>query len=441
MRNLAILLTATALSACGGGGAQTVSSTGSVTVTSGGATGSSVAASTDTYAQFVAPTTARTYNGVGGSQSFTYSTDSRTPTGGTTGLVGFQGQQASTYAGNASTVRDSKIAITYDPRDAIFTLKVTDPRSGAAATTRFQDPASRTDFGGAREPQWGTDDFSKYAGVGQNNNIRFLQAGDGDPQSPFDRSGSGLIIPGTNKIPVDGTTGSSYTSTNLFYEVPGSSSKYVSLAGYVRNSISFADLTVGTAGFKQNTWKLERGAFAYGIQTDNASVPKTGSGTYTGSMLATMVVNPTIDGVTARDPITGGSLPTYFQWISGKSTTNVNFASGAVTLTLNGVVGAGQFDRYSSAQRTTIAEGTSFTANGTATVNLVTTGGYTGQFQSASFGATTNGASPTLNVAGSSIDGAFYGPAAEETGGGFRIVGGVPDQRVDILGAFKGVKP
>ena len=40
----------------------------------------------------------------------------------------------------------------------------------------------------------------------------------------------------------------------------------------------------------------------------------------------------------------------------------------------------------------------------------------------------------------SSIDGSFYGPNAVEVGGSFRIVGGVPDQRVDILGAFTGAK-
>ena len=37
-------------------------------------------------------------------------------------------------------------------------------------------------------------------------------------------------------------------------------------------------------------------------------------------------------------------------------------------------------------------------------------------------------------------DGAFYGPNGEEAGGGFRIVGGKPDERVDIVGAFVGKK-
>ena len=433
MRNLAILLTATALttlSACSGGDTKSVSATASAV---GSGTSGSTTAATDVYAQFVAPTAARTYSGIGASHVYSYLTDDRTPSNGTTGLTGARGQQGATYAGNASTVRASKISITYDPRAATFTLTVNDPLSGASAGTRFQDPASRTNFGGAVEPQWGVDNFAAYAGIGANANINFLQAGDGDPLSPYKRSGTGFVNPGDNVTPPDGDPSASYQAATLFYETPGSSTKYVSLAGYVRNSLSWADVTAGTATIKQTTWKLERGAFAYGIQTDNDAVPKTGSGTYTGNMIATLVFNPTLDAIT--------NLPTYFQWISGTSTTTVNFATNAVTLQLAGIVGGPIFDRYTNPFQSTIAAGTTFTASGTATVNLINTGGFTGQFQSASFGATTNGSSPIVNVIGSSIDGAFFGPAAEEVGGGFRIVGGTPDQRVDIAGAFKGKKP
>jgi hypothetical protein len=433
MRNLAILLTATALttlSACGGGDTKSVSATASAV---GSSTSGSTTVATDVYAQFVAPTAARTYSGIGASQVYNYLTDDRTPSNGTDGLTGSYGQQGVTYAGNASTVRDSKISITYDPRAATFTLTVADPLSGASAGTRFQDPASRTNFGGAVEPQWGVDNFAAYAGIGANANINFLQAGDGDPLSPYKRSGTGLVYLGDNATPPDGDANASYQAATLFYETPGSSTKYVSLAGYVRNALSWADITAGGGTFKQTTWKLERGAFAYGIQTDNDAVPKTGSGTYTGNMIATLVFNPTLDAIT--------NLPTYFQWVSGTSTTTVNFATNAVTLQLAGIVGGPIFDRYTSPFQSTIAAGTTFTASGTGTVNLINTGGFTGQFQSASFGATTNGSSPIVNVIGSSIDGAFFGPAAEEVGGGFRIVGGTPDQRVDIAGAFKGKKP
>lgn len=429
MRNFAILLLATTLAACGGG-ASSVSGTA---VSSGTGSVGTTTPATDVYAQFVAPTTARTYSGVGASQVFQYSTDDRTPTNGTTGLTGARGQQALTYAGNASTVRDSKITITYDPRDAVFTLQVTDPRSGASTNTRFQDPASRTNFGGAVEPQWGTDNFAVFAGIGLNSNIKFLQAGDGNPLAPYGRSGTGFVDPGTNTRAPDGDSGASYQSATMFYETPGATTRYVSLAGYVRNDIKWADITVGTSTVRQTQWKLERGAFAYGILTDNAAVPRTGSGTYTGNMIGTMVFNPTLDSTP--------NLPSYFQWLSGTSTTTVNFATNAVNLRLDGIVGRPFFDRYTTSQQVSVAQGTTFTASGTATIDLVRTGGFTGQFQSASFGSTTNGSSPTVTIAGSSLDGAFFGPAAEEVGGGFRIVGGTPDQRIDIAGAFKGKKP
>ncbi len=435
MRKFIVLMAATALSACGGAGPNSVGSSavGGGT-TAGGTTTSSGSASV--YAEFKTPTVARTYAGVGGNQVFTYTTDDRAVT-----VPGFNGQQASTYAGNASTVRSSDISLSYDPRAATFTLKVTDPNTNAAATTRFQDPGSRTNFGGSTEPQWGTDDFSKYTGIGTNANIRFLQAGDGDPLSPYGRSGVGFINYGDNKTPPSGASGASYTATTFFYEVPGSSTNYVTVAGYLRNSISWNDVTLGTTTVQQTSWHLERGAFAYGIQTDVGAVPKTGTGTYTGNVIGSVVFNPTIDGSTPAFPLTTGDLPTYFQWLSGQATTSVDFATNNVGLTINGIVGAPQFDRYTTPQQASIAEGTTFTATGSATINLVTTGGFTGSFASAAFGATTNGANPAITVAGSSIDGAFFGPAAEEVGGGFRVVGGIPDQRVDIVGTFTGKKP
>jgi hypothetical protein len=434
MRNLAILMTAAAtLAACGGGGdAQSASGAvaGGGGASTGASSGSTATTNTDVFAQFVTPTLARTYSGVGTSQVYQYSTDNRTPTNGTTGLTGARGQQQQVYAGNASTVRDSKISITYDPRDAIFTLKVTDPRSGAAAETRFQDPASRTNFGGALEPQWGVTNFATMPGVAQNTNIRYLQAGDGNPLSPFRQSGNGAVWPGTNQTPPDGDPGSAYQSTTFFYEVPGATTNFVSLAGYARNAINWVDVN----GIAQTQWKLERGVFAYGIQSDNGTVPTTGSGTYTGNLIANVIFNPTLDSAATN-------YPTFFQWMSGTSTTTVNFATGAVGLSLSGVVGAPIFDRYTTPHRTALAAGATFTAAGIATIDLVRTGGFVGQFQSAAFSATTDGSSPVVNIAGSSIDGAFFGPAANEVGGGFRIVGGTPDQRIDIGGAFKGKRP
>jgi hypothetical protein len=422
MRNLIVLTSTVALAACGGGmGAQ---SPGSSAVGTG--VGTATPTPTDPYAQFVNPTVAKTYSGVGASQVMEYTTDPR-------GISNDEGQQAFKYAGNASTVRDSKISITYDPRDAIFTLKVVDPLSGAQADTRFSDPASRTDFAGTRQPQWGVQDLAAMGGVGATSNVRYLQAGDGDLLSPYRKSGTGFVDPGTNTTAPTGASGSSYQSATLFYEVPGSTTQYVSYAGYVRNAINWVDAQIANGPkFQQTNYHLEHGAFAYGLATDPNSVPKTGSASYSGRMLGTMVFNPTLDQA--------ASLPSYYQWLSGTSTTGVDFSTGKVTLGLSGVVGQAFYDNYTSPQQVTIAAGTTFTAAGTANINLVNTGGFTGAFQSAVFGSALNGASPTVSIAGSSIDGTFYGPAAQEVGGGFRIVGGTPDQRIDIMGAFTGKK-
>jgi hypothetical protein len=68
----------------------------------------------------------------------------------------------------------------------------------------------------------------------------------------------------------------------------------------------------------------------------------------------------------------------------------------------------------------------------------VRNGGFFGKFSAAAFGATNNGAPGALNLAGSSFDGAFYGPKANEVGGGFHISGATPDERIDIVGGFTG---
>lgn len=452
MRKLVYLLPIFTLAACGGAGPQSV---GSNAVPGGGSAGGSggtggTGTPTDIYSQFANPVDAKTYSGVGGVQVYDYSTDDRKCCN----------QQGQTFAGTASTVRNSNISLTYDPRDATFTLMVKDTASGAQTDTRFQDPASRTAFGGAKEPQWGVPNLNGLSGAAatyNNPNVQYLQAGDGDPRSPYSWSGSGFVNPGTNATPPDGANGARYVSTTLFYEKPGSNTKYVSFAGYVRNSISFADITQDNLTIRQNTWHIEHGAFAYGAVTSNNAVPTTGTGTYAGSMLGTMVYNPTIDGQA------GAVLPSYFQWLTGTSNLTVDFAAKTVGLSVAGVVldpaidrytapggvALGAADRYTGPNPTTfLPAGTTFAGSGTATIDLVNKGGFAGSFAGGSFaftapsgGAFANGTtSASVNVAGSSIDGAFFGPKAEEIGGGFRVVGGVADQRIDIIGAFTGKK-
>ena len=427
MRNLVVLLAATSLAACGGGGSEGPEALGgsAAPVGPGGASGSG-------YEQFVNPTEARTYTGVGAYQVYEYLTDERVCCE----------QQAQIFAPAISTVRDSSISIAYDPREAVFTLSVDDPRSGAATRTRFQDPAHRTDFGGDVEPQWGVDDFGvKPDGTAGNSAIRFLQAGDGDARSPYRYSGEGTIWPGTNDTPADGMPGSSYTATNLFYEQPGTNTRYVGYAGFVRNSITFTEQPVldadGEPVVDENgealtsmidTWHLERGAFAYGMLTANSAVPTSGAATYRGNMLGSVVYNPLLE--------VNDRAPTYFQWMTGTAEHRVDFGSLNISSTFVGRLYEPHIDRYTSGVGG-LPTDTRFNAEAGGRINLVGTGGFTGQFGSASF-TRPDGTRVDVNIAGSTMHGAFYGPAAQEIGGGFHIAGGTPDERIDVVGGFAG---
>lgn len=389
------------LAACGGAGPQTVSSIPA----GGGTTGTTTGGTTTTTGTFVSPTEAKTYSAIGGVQSYHYVTQNN---------GNAQGGQL--YAGDASTARNSGISISYSPRDAIFEVKIDAPLANTSEDIRFQDPAHRTDFGGASQPQTGTPQLSASG-------VNYLQVGSSTAPIRFDGSQSTMLPVGDN--------GGKYDVSTFFYQKPGTETKYVTFAGYLRNSTAISDQqdNNGPIYTKQSN-VLERAAFVYGERTDTTAVPKTGTASFTGPMVATMVFNPMFD----TDP----SAPTYFQWIDGRSTTSVDFGAGTVKLDLTGNVLAPQFDAYTS-KAVTLQQGATFAASGSGKIDLTGAGGFTGQFGSAGF-TNTDGSKLSVNVAGSSIDGAFFGPAADEVGGGFRIVGGTPDQRVDILGAFTGKK-
>jgi hypothetical protein len=185
--------------------------------------------------------------------------------------------------------------------------------------------------------------------------------------------------------------------------------------------------------------KRERAAFVFGEQTPNASVPKTGTATFNGNMVASMVNNPLFD--------TNLSQSTYFQWISGTAKVDVNFGTGVVGTQLDGTTLAPLYDNRPLLSPTTIPTGVAydgvaipagaiFSAIGAATIDLVNAGGFIGSFSRASLAF--GGITTDLAIVGSSLDGAFYGPTAQEVGASFRIVGGIPDQRVDIVGSFAG---
>lgn len=401
MRNRLVLVSLAALAGCSGGGPQTVGSSGSVAPPGSGS------GSTTTHS-FVTPTEAKTYSAIGGVQHYAYSTDDRDT----------QDQYNELYAGNASTARNSSITVTYDPRDAIFDVAIVDSAAAVNDTRHFQDPAHRTDFGGARQPQGGTPNIT-------GKQIQYLQAG----------GSSGPIRFGSesNTFPVGDDTATRDVST-FFYQKPGTTTNYVTLAGFVRNATNVVLVTPpdGSAApdYLQQNHTLERAAFAYGERTPNSAVPRTGTATFTGEMLATMVYNDLLD--------VNANASTYFQWIDGSATTTIDFAANTFTNSVTGTVFAPQLDIFTSGIAT-IGAGATFAASGSGQIDLVNAGGFFGQVNSASFAQ--GGVTTPVNIAGSSVDGAFFGPAAQEVGGGFRIVGGTPDQRIDILGAFTGKQP
>lgn len=411
MRLLILLASTTMLAACGGAGPQ---SAGSV-APGGGGTGTGGGNGSGETHTFVNPTEQKTYKAIGSTHSYQYQVINAGDPG--------AGQGAQLYQGDAKTVRNSNLTVDYNPRDAIFNVSFSNGLAGTTATSRFQDPLHRTDFGGVLEPQFGTPDLeSATFGLQE---INYLEAGSGTNLSR--RPGGEFIFD-----LIDTGAPGSRDVTTFFYQTPGTETQYVTFAGYLRNTagvvqsdIDNADGTTSTIVTQTNTF--ERGAFAYGELSSNDDIPTTGTGSFEGAMLATMVFND--------QPDTLGNLDTYFQWIAGRATTAVDFGANTFSLSLDGNVGAPLFDGTSRSH--SVLENAQFRANGAGQIDLVAAGGFFGQFNEA-WVVNPGGGRLDINIAGSSIDGAFYGPNGEEIGGGYRIVGGTPDERIDILGTFVG---
>lgn len=412
MRNVFLLGAASlALASCGGGsgaGPETVGSTAPPTSPNGDAH------------TFVRPTAAKTYDAIGAVQHYQYETRSDR-----------DNQTAQLYAADANTVRDSGITVTYDPRDAIFNIAIARPRGETNTQARFQDPVHRTAFGGNSEPQVGVPPTAADKG------IQYLEAG----------SVTGEATARRGNYPV-GAPGYKSAISTFFYQKPGTTTQYVTYGGFVENEITATRVTEtvynedgtprqnpdGTAVTRQyvkNAYNFDRAVFAWGERTDGSAVPRTGTASFSGDMLATMVYNDRLD--------IEATAPTYFQWLTGTNTTVVDFAKSTVTTTLNGTINTPAMDANTSGIYT-IPGGSSFAATGSATIDLLNTGGFAGSFSDARIRAPGAVADTVVDIAGSSIDGAFFGPAAQEIGAGFRIVGGTPDQRIDILGTFTGKK-
>ena len=319
------------------------------------------------------------------------------------------------YRANASTVRAPSGTITYNPRDGVFTLNISDPIAGVTATaTRFQDPAHKTDFDNFRTPEWGVPDIPGF---------NYVEAGSTETI---------VLESGARTTTTDALT--------FFYQRPGAATTYyVTLAGFVRNQSD-------PGGFGT----FQRGVMVFGDQTLRTQIPGTGSGSYEGGFIASMIGNTSADNTIANG--------NYFQWVRGDSKIAIDFSRQTMSLMLTGTVGSANMNGYNVPDRMlSYPTGSTFEAKGSGVIDLNRTGGFTGAFS----GSDANGAAnyvrfvtptgtQTVNVSGitqgsnvagaSSIDGTFFGPNAVNVGGNFRIVGGTPDQRVDIHGAFTGAK-
>ncbi len=445
-RKSLVLISFTALGACSGGGPE---SAGGNAV--GGGVGTGAGTGTGTVSSnhtFVTPTEVKTYQSQGAAQSFsyrynelvhfdkrqvfnadgtpvldsrgnpTYEVDPATrriqPTA-TRPNADYQDQQL--YNAGSSTVRSPGVTVTYDPRNAVFSLAIS--QNGVDENITFQDPAHRTDFGGARQPQPGVPNLDANPIV-DSKGVRYLQVDSGSTDTVYDVS-------------------------SFFYELPGTTTKYVTYAGFVRNHFedpteaALEDRTTDQDAQDSRKTKLERAAFVFGEQTSLDDVPKSGTASFSGNMIASMVNNPTLD--TTEDG-------TYFQWIKGTANVAVNFGTNSFTTTMAGTTFAALTDPRSilpvtnqstyAFDQPTIAAGATFAATGSGQIDLVGKGGLVGTYSEAHF--VSNGTTLPVTIAGSTVDGAFYGPHAAEVGGTFRIVGGVPDERVDIIGSFTGAK-
>lgn len=487
MRNWALLLCTTTLAACGGGGG--VQTAGSLSLTPAGTGAQPVPTKTTSTGElasvhtFVKPTEKRTYQSQAASQTYAYdyaeeveiqkivARDAQgdylinrntgdylfttvpniwTKRDKTTGLLelGPDGrpielvevpnrrlldveQKRQLYTPFTSSVRAPGASVTYDPTNAQFTVVL--DQQGAKQNITFQDPAHRTNFAGAVKPQVGVPNLEV-----------------GDPDSWRTKGMQYLQVANPGSGGLDGR----YDVSTFFYELPGTVTQYVTYAGFVRNEFDKTrkDVTRDTAGYEYSdlvrATKLTRAQFVFGEATAKEDIPKTGTATYSGNMIATMINNPEFD----KNP----KASSYFQWMSGTAKVSVDFATASVLTTLSGTVLEPLIDVRPVAlgsdgglmktdingfiyNQSYIPKGAVFSAAGAGTIDWVKTGGFTGGFSKAQFDyadAMGRATVAKVDIVGGSLDGAFYGPKAAEVGATFRIIGGIPDQRVDITGAF-----
>ena len=291
---------------------------------------------------------------------------------------------SSLYQGNASTVASPSGTISYDPRDGVFVMTIADSKANISRDITFQDPGHRT--------------------LADANNV--------ERQVP--------LLPGFNYLHVlDGAV-----PLTFFYQRPNTSGSFVSLAGFERSQVNGDGSSLS-----------EQGVLVFGARSTAVQTPTKGAAHFDGQFLATMIAQ---QGDSAR----------VQQWLNGTSAVDVDFAKRSLSLNLSGTVGPAFVQNQPvSDAALSVPSGSTFTAAGSAAWTSASTA-FAGKFATAGFsngGASipidfTSVSAGTSTAGASSIDGTFYGPDAKNVGGNFRIVGGIPNQRVDILGGFVGVK-
>jgi hypothetical protein len=296
--------------------------------------------------------------------------------------------------------------ITRDPRDATYIIEIAglDP---ITAKTRYQDPAHRTTYAGAAADlaaQAETPDFVLGTLLPNIQNTEYYSAGS-----------------------LSGTAPRTVNKSIFFTERVGnaaSSTQYVSWGAYWQYDAS------GEISLRVQS--LQRSSAVFGYNTLAANVPTTGVANYTGGLYADLV-----DGRT-------------FYTIGGTSSFAIDFAKDKGTFALNGsFVSAGPDPALAPRLGSTfVAGGEVILARPATGANSAATsapiGVFSGKVTSLALGGITIDYLPNETRAnsfqGTSVEGGFFGPKADEIGATFRIVGGVPDQRLDITGAVTGRK-
>lgn len=374
MRRLVIatLLLSAPLVACasGGGAGESANACGSITAT-GGCTPAPTAPATA--ALLLKPASTTTYAAAGGSHQVTQ-----------------QVQNSVRLEGFTSEVADAasdKLAVTYNPATDAFTVKIT--TRGAGANIIFDDPLYRTAFGGARQPQPGVPQIAGY---------EYLQRG--------------------------AQPGSANEIQTFFYQTPGATTRYVTLAGFVRTARPAAAAPTDPPATSA-LYAHAQAAEVFGVLTPRGAGPTTGRATYRGDMLASAIYNTELDA----QP----NIRSRLEWISGQANLTLDFANSTVSAEFSGAFLPTADPLASLGQASASNAGKSFLATGSAKLAAEKTS-FSGALSSVSVGGV------SLPLGASTLNGALYGPTGQEVGGGFRLVGAGADQRVEIIGAFTGAR-